>query len=116
MNILYGLLPWGIIALGSVHMAATWRLYHELTPASLWFFNGGIVLVFTGVLNLINRHHGARVFAIRRFCLAVNVVMLCFASVSGVVGKASVASLIVVIGLMAAVTVLSIVAVRADKN
>jgi hypothetical protein len=93
-------------------MAATWRLYYELTPASLWFFNGGIVLVFTGVLNLINRHHGAGVRAIRRFCFVVNLVMLCFASISGVVGGAGVTSLILVIGLMAAVTLLSVIAVR----
>jgi hypothetical protein len=54
-NRLYGVLPWGIIALDTVHMAATWRFYDTLTPASLWFFNGGIGLVFTGVL--IKRRH-----------------------------------------------------------
>jgi hypothetical protein len=60
MSRLYGVLPWGLIALGTLHMAATWRFYRELTSASLWFFNGGLVLVFAGVLNLINRRHGAQ--------------------------------------------------------
>jgi len=110
MNGLYGVLPWGIIALGVLHMAATFRLYSALTPASLWFFNGGIVLVFAGVLNLIHRRHGARVAAIRWFCRAVNLVTLCFASVSGVVGGAGAAALTIVIGLMGAVALLSFIA------
>jgi hypothetical protein len=108
MSRLYGVLPWGLIALGTLHMAATWRFYRELTSASLWFFNGGLVLVFAGVLNLINRRHGAQVPAIRRFCLAVNVVTLCFAAVSGVVDRAGWASFAFVIGLMATITILSV--------
>jgi hypothetical protein len=109
MNRVYGLLPWGIIGLGVLHMAATWRFYDELTTATLWFFNGGIVLVFTGVLNLINRRDGHRAPALRWFCRAVNVVTLCFATVSGVVGGASAAQMAFVIGLMGAVTLLSLV-------
>jgi hypothetical protein len=31
MSLLHGVLPWGLIALGTLHMAATWRFYHELT-------------------------------------------------------------------------------------
>jgi hypothetical protein len=103
----YGLLPWGIIVLGVLHMAATWRFYDHLTPAALWFFNGGIVLIFTGALNLINRRHSAEVPALRWFCRGVNVVTMCFATISGLVGGASVIELIVVIGMMGTVTVLS---------
>ena len=55
----YGLLPWGLIALGVLHMAATWRFFTTVTPSALWFFDGGIMLVFTGTLNLVNRAHGA---------------------------------------------------------
>lgn len=113
MSRLYGVLPWGLIALGTLHMAATWRFYRELTSASLWFFNGGLVLVFAGVLNLINRRHGAQVPAIRRFCLAVNVVTLCFAAVSGVVDRAGWASFAFVIGLMATITILSVAGLEA---
>src|SRR5687768_11390967 len=95
----YGTLPWGIIALGVLHMAATWKVYDALTPAALWFFNGGIVLVFTGAINLINRAHGAKTPALRWFCRAVNVVMLCFSTISGIVTGAGVVSLVVVLGL-----------------
>jgi hypothetical protein len=50
--------------------------------------------------------------ASRRFCLAVNVVTLCFAAVSGIVGGAGLASLTLVIGLMAAIALLSIIALK----
>jgi glucose uptake protein GlcU len=108
MNRAYGVLSWGIIALGALHMAATWSRFHDLTPAALWFFNGGIVLVFTGVLNLINRAQRAEIVSLRWFCRSVNVVMLCFATIAGIVGGASLAQLIVVIGLLGAIAGLSI--------
>jgi hypothetical protein len=114
MNRLYAVLPWGIIGLGVLHMAATWRFYDDLTTASLWFFNGGIMLVFTGILNLVNRRDGDRAPALRWFCRAVNVVTLCFATVSGVVGGASAAQMAFVIGLIGAVTLLSLVPVASS--
>lgn len=88
-------------------MAATWRLFPTLTQSALWFLNGGIVLVFTGVLNLINRAHGAGARSLRWFCQGVNLVMLCFAALAGVVGKASAAELAVVLTLIGAITLLS---------
>jgi hypothetical protein len=103
----YGLLPWGLIALGLLHMAATWRLFPSLTPSALWFFNGGIMLLFTGVLNLINRAHGAGAPSLRWFCRGVNLVMLCFAALAGVVGKATAVQLAVILTLIGAITLLS---------
>ena len=107
MNRLYSVLPWGVIVLGALHMAATWKIYDSLDSPALWFFNGGIVLVFGGVLNLINRRYGAGALGLRWFCRVVNVVTLIFATFSGVVGGASTASLLVVLGLMGAIAVLS---------
>lgn len=77
--------------------------------AALWFFNGGIVLVITGALNLINRSSGAGVAALRWFCRAVNVVMLAFTTLSGIVSGAGPGSLIVVVGIMGAITALSFI-------
>jgi hypothetical protein len=111
----YGLLPWFLIALGAVHCAATWRFYHQLTPAALWFFNGGIVLIFTGVLNLINHASGAEVKTIRWFCRAANVVMLGFTVISGVVGKAGIGSMIALVGIMGAITVLSFMPIASER-
>jgi len=107
MNRLYGILPWGVIALGALHMAATLRFFDRLSSSALWFFNGGIVLVFGGVLNLINRRYGTDAVGVRRFCQAVNTVTLAFTTISGLVDDASIASLFVVLGLMGTVTVLS---------
>jgi len=97
---------WLVIVLGVFHMAATWRFYRELTPAALWFFNAGIVLVFTGALNLV-AYRAGQVASVRWFCRCVNVVMTCFAAVSGVVSGGSTASLVVVLAVMGALTLLS---------
>lgn len=107
MNRIYKTLPWGIIVLGALHMAATFKIYDAMTPAALWFFNGGIVLVVAGVLNFVNYRYGAEARGLRWFCRALNLVLLAFSVVSGIVDGASVASLIVVLGLLGGITVLS---------
>ena len=58
MRRIYGILPWGMIALGILHMAATWR-YSALTASALWFFSAGIATVLAGSLNLLNHAYGA---------------------------------------------------------
>jgi hypothetical protein len=82
---LYGVLPWGMVVLGLLHMAATFKLYDALTTRALWFFNGGIVIVACGLLNLVNRRHGAGATSLRWLCQGLNVVTLAFATVSGFV-------------------------------
>lgn len=66
----YGLLPWGLIALGVLHMAAS-------PPALRWF------------------------------CRGVSVVILCFATFSGLVGNASAVQLVLVVSLIGAIALLS---------
>ena len=103
----YGILPWGMIALGVLHMAATWRVSSTLTASALWFFSAGIVAVLTGSLNLLNRAYGADAPGLRWFCRGTNVLMLCFTALSGVVTNASASELAIVVGLFGAVTILS---------
>jgi hypothetical protein len=103
----YGTMPWGIIALGVLHMAATWRYFDTLSASALWFFSGGIALVFTGPVNLLNRAYGAVAPGLRWFCRAANVGMLGFTVVGGLVTRASGSQLAIVFGLMSTVTVLS---------
>ena len=55
MRLAYLLFACGIVALGVVHMAATFRSFDAPSSAALWFFSGGIAMVLTGVLNLLNR-------------------------------------------------------------
>lgn len=103
----YGILPWAIVALGVLHMAATWRVSSTLTASALWFFSAGIAWVLTGSLNLLNRAYGANAPGLRWFCRGTNVFMLCFTALGGVVTNASALGLTIVVGLFGAVTILS---------
>jgi hypothetical protein len=116
MNRLYAVLPWPVIALGLVHMGATWRFYDHVTPTALWFFNGGIVLLFAGVLNLVNRRYGADAIGLLWFCRLSNVVTLCFATIAGFVGGGGTASLVIVLGIMGGLTLLSFLRPALSKS
>ncbi|MBC7842473.1 MAG: hypothetical protein H7099_09175 [Gemmatimonadaceae bacterium] len=105
MRSVYGVLGWGIIALGILHMAATPR---ALTVSAVWFFSGGIAMVLTGALNLLRRTYGGTAPGLRWFCVGTNAAMTAFAAVAGWVGRASVAELATIAGWMGATTVLSL--------
>ena len=105
----YGVLPWGLVLLGLVHMAATFKAYDTLDMRALWFFNGGVALVVTGLLNLVNRAHGRDARYLRWLCRGLNVVTLCFSTLAGIVSRAGPVSLAFVVGLLGALTVLSFV-------
>jgi hypothetical protein len=107
MGFLYAVLAWGIVALAVVHMAATFRLFPSLTGAAIWFFTGGIAMVLTGGLNLLNRAYGAAAPGLRWFCIATNVTMTAVAFVSGRVGRARLGELVFVAGWFAATAALS---------
>ncbi len=104
MRKVYGVLGWGIIALGILHMASTPR---AVTASAVWFFSGGIVMVLTGALNLLSRAYGGTAPGLRWFCVGTNAVMTAFALVAGWVGRASVGQLATIVGWMGATTVLS---------
>src|SRR5438034_7069761 len=103
----YAVLAWGIIILGVAHMSATYRL-GPLTMSTLWFFSGGVVLVLTGALNLLNRAYGGSAPGLRRCCIGTNVFMTAFSLVAGLLGHASVGALVIVVGWFAASTMLSL--------
>jgi len=100
----YAVLGWGIVALGILHMASTPR---ALTPSSTWFFSGGMAMVLTGGLNLLNRRYGGTAPGLRWFCIATNAVMTAFALVAGSIGGASVGELIAIAGWLGATTAVS---------
>lgn len=105
MRKLYGVLGWGIIALGILHMASTPR---ALTASAVWFFSGGIAMALTGALNLLSRTYGGTASGLRWFCVATNAAMTVFALVAGSVGRASVGELVIIVGWMGATAVLSL--------
>ena len=108
MNYLYAILSWGIVALGVVHMLATFRLFHTLNGAALWFFSGGIALALTRAINLLRRVYGHIAPGLRRVCIGTNVMMTIFAVLSGVVTHANISQLTLVLGLLGGATALSL--------
>lgn len=105
----YGVLGWGIIALGVLHMASTPR---TVTASALWFFSGGIAMVLTGAINLLNRAYGRNAPGLRWFCVAANAVMTVFTVMTGRVTGGSLGALVTIGGWMAATTGFSLVRYR----
>jgi hypothetical protein len=109
---LYAVFAWAIIALGSVHMAATWRLFDAVSSRSLWFFMGGIAAVLHGAINLLNRAYGVGAPGLLWVCRATNIVMLAFGIVMALTTKASALSFAFVVGSLAALTAFSFLFTR----
>jgi hypothetical protein len=103
----YAVLTWLLAALGVLHMASTWRL-HSATPFTrVWFFGSGLAMAQAAALNLLNRRYGRSAPGLAWTTRAVNVVILAFAVVAGVVTGASTGELVVMLGVLAALLVLS---------
>lgn len=105
MQRVYASFASGVLLLGLVHTLSTPR---ALTPQALWFASGGLTMLLTGALNLLNRAYGAAAPGLRRTCIGTNVVMTAFAALSGVVGGATAPQLVVVVGLFAGTTALGL--------
>lgn len=108
MKYLSALLGWGIVVLGVVHMLATLSIFQTLNSSALWFFSGGIALVLTGTLNLLNRAYGHIAPGLRRTCIGTNLIMTIFGVLSGFVTHASIAEFTLVLGLIGGAFVLSL--------
>lgn len=108
MRTTYLVLALLIVLLGLVHLASTPQLFDELNSRALWFASGGLLLVMTGALNLLNRTYGAAAPGLRGTTVAANLVLTVFAVIAGLAGGASGVQLVGIIGLMAATTVWSL--------
>jgi hypothetical protein len=87
-------------------MAATFRLHSSLV-AAVWFFSGGVTLVLTGAINLLNRSYGAAAPGLRRVCIATTAGMTVFSFVSGWATHARGPLLVTVVGWFAVTAMLS---------
>ena len=90
-------------------MLTTFRAFDELSSAALWFFSGGMAILLTGALNVLNRSYGRVAPGLRLVCIGANVVLLSFAAVAGVVGRSGVAGYMIILGLLGSTTILSII-------
>jgi len=107
MRRIYLVLAVLILLLGLVHIASTPRLFDAMDSRSLWFASGGLLLLLTGVLNLLNRSYGAAARGLRWATVGTNAVMTAFAALAGTIGAASGTQLVAIVGLMAATLLLS---------
>mgnify|MGYP001194367245 FL=1 len=106
---LYAALSWSAIGLGILHIAATPRYAPQLTQAALWFASGGLVMILSGVLNLLNRTYGRSATGLRWASFGTSAVMTAFAGLAGVLGHATIFELVVVLGIFGGCTLCSLV-------
>ncbi len=109
VSIIYAVLAWMVVLLGVVHMMATVTYAQQVPRGAVWFFGSGIAMVLTGALNLLSRSYGNTARGLRVFNIANNLGMTAFAAWAGFSTGASSVELAVVVGLVASVTVLSLV-------
>ena len=108
LKYVYAILSWGIVALGAVHMLATFRIFHTMNNSALWFFSGGITLVLAGSINLLHRTYGPIAPGLRKVCIGTNIFMTIFSVASGIITHAGIAGFTLVLGLLGGVTILSL--------
>jgi hypothetical protein len=107
MGLLYLVLTGLIILLGLVHVAATFVLFEGLSGRAIWFASGGLAMVLTGVINLLNRVYGSTAPGVRWAALGANVAMTVFAMLAGIAGAASATQQVAIVGALAGMAVLS---------
>ncbi|MGZ8337861.1 MAG: hypothetical protein ACXWU1_14475 [Allosphingosinicella sp.] len=73
----------------------------------MWFASGGLAMILTGVINLLNQVYGASAPGVRWAATVANGLMTVFAAWAGVAEAASGTQQVVVVGLMAVTTLLS---------
>lgn len=107
----YAVLAWLLAAIGVLHMATTFGL-HAATPFTrIWFFGTGIAMAQCAALNLLHRTYGRSALGIRWTTRGFNIVILAFATVAGAVTGASAVELVILLGVLAAVLLLSFMSV-----
>jgi hypothetical protein len=101
-------LSWLAIGLGIVHIVATPRYSAQFTQAALWFASGGLAMIFTGTLNLLNRSYGRGAPGLRRVSVAMNFVMTTFGVLMGIAGHPTFFQFAVVVGIFGGLSICSL--------
>ena len=98
-----------IVALGGLHMLATFRLSASTPAFRLWFFGSGLAMALVGALNLLQRSYGHSAVGLRIVCRAANILLTGFAVAAGAFTGASTAEYIVIVSLVGGALILSFV-------
>ena len=105
--LIYAVFAWLIVAIGTLHMLATFRLSTGNVLGKVWFFGSGLAVALVGALNLLHRTYGRFALGIRVVCRAANVLMMLLAIVAGTVTGASLAQRLLVWLLLGGALILS---------
>lgn len=104
----YAALSWLAIGLGVVHLVATPRYSAQFTQAVLWFASGGLIMVLTGTVNLLNRAYGRAAAGLRRVSVAMNFVMTAFGVLMGIAGHPTLFQFAIVVGIFGGLAICSL--------
>ena len=107
---MYAALSWLAVGLGVVHLVATPRYSAHFTQAALWFASGGLLMILTGAVNLLNRAYGSSAAGLRRVSVAMNIVMTAFGVLMGIAGHPTLFQFAVVIGIFGGLAMCSLLA------
>lgn len=109
LNRAYAVLAWLLVALAVLHMATTFRLTSASASTKVWFFSAGFAMAQTAALNLLHRQYGRSLRALGWATRGSNALLLAVSVAGGLATGAGVAELAVVLGVLAAILVLSFI-------
>lgn len=107
LSLIYAVFAWLIVAIGTLHMLATFRLASGSALGRIWFFGSGMAIAMVGALNLLHRTYGQSCPGVRIVCRAANVLLTSLAIVAGTVTGARVTQCCVVWLLLGGALILS---------
>jgi hypothetical protein len=96
---LYAFFAWLILAIGTLHMLAAFRLSGPAI-GRVWFFGSGLAIALVGSLNLLHRAYGRSCLGIRVVCRTGNVLLTLLAVVAGIVTGTSLIQRVVIWSLL----------------
>jgi hypothetical protein len=104
---IYAVFASSIVAIGTLHMFATFRLSAGTPLGKVWFFGSGLAIALVGALNLLHRAYGASCLGVSIVCRIANVLLTLIAIVAGTISGAGLLQRIIIWSLLGGVLILS---------
>src|SRR5215471_17833842 len=116
LSLIYAVFAWLIVAIGTLHMLATFCLASGRALSKVWFFGSGIAIALVGALNVLHRTHGQSCLGLRMVCRAANVLLTSLSIVAGTVTGASVTQCCVAWLLLGGALILSCLSTQRQSS
>jgi hypothetical protein len=104
---IYAVFAWLIVAIGTLHMIATFRLSAGTSLGKVWFFGSGLAIALVGALNLLHRAYGVSCPGVRIVCRSGNILITLIAIVAGTISGASLMQRVIIWSLFGGALILS---------